>query len=110
MSIEDRTVAGRADQDWTVLTICWKLEVVETGKLCTALQRYFESLPATLGVGVGGCWMDAAFGFSESSLWGAQHLGFSRRDSDVVVTMETFDVCGPTGFTCVVLVRSTLQG
>ena len=51
-----------------------------------------------------------ASGFSGSSPGGAHHLGFSRRGSDVVVMMETVDAHGPTGLTCVVLVRSTLQG
>ena len=41
---------------------------------------------------------------------GAPHPGFGRRDSDVGVMMGTIDVCGLTGLTCVVLVRSTLQG
>ena len=48
--------------------------------------------------------------FSGSSPRGALHLGFSRLGSDVVVMMETVDARGLTGLTCVVLVRSTLQG
>ena len=51
-----------------------------------------------------------ALGSTGCSPCGAPYPGFGRRDSDVVVTMETVDVCGPTGFTCIVLVWSTLQG
>ena len=36
-----------------------------------------------------------ASGFSGSSLWGALHPGFGRRDSDVGVKMGTVDICGP---------------
>ena len=51
-----------------------------------------------------------ALGSTGCSPCGAPHLGFGRRDSDVGVMMGTVDVCGPTWLTCVVLVRSTLQG
>ena len=51
-----------------------------------------------------------ALGSTGCSPCGAPHLGFGRRDSDVGVMMGTVDVCGPAGLTCVVLVRSTLQG
>ena len=33
---------------------------------------------------------------------GAPHPSFGRRDSDVGVMMGTVDVCGLTGFACVV--------
>ena len=56
--------------------------------------------------GVGLC---VTSGFSGSSPQGALHPGFGRCDSDVGVMMGTVDACGPTGFTCVMLVRSTLQ-
>ena len=51
-----------------------------------------------------------ALGSTRCSPCGAPHPGFGRHDSDVGVMMGTIDVCGPMGLTCVVLVRSTLQG
>ena len=51
-----------------------------------------------------------ALGSTGCSPCGAPHPGFGRHDSDVGVMMGTVDVCGPTGLTCVVLVRSTLLG
>ena len=33
---------------------------------------------------------------------GPIHPGFGRRDSDIGARMGTVDVCGPTGFSCVV--------